>query len=324
MGWLENKYALLLGPRFRNFKRRRDQWNFSCPLCGDSERNKRAARGWILDRGRGVRYYCHNCGASMRFSAFLRSQDLNLYYDYVLEQKMDRGEDHPDPVHEVKTTTGIEIGLKRVSQLKSNHPLKEYVSKRLIPSHLHYQLYFAPKFKAWSETIVPGQFESVEHDEPRLVIPLIDRDKTTFGYQGRSLNPKSRVKYITILADETRPKMYGLDRVDPWQRTYVLEGPIDAMFIPNGLAKCGGRLDYRGECTLVYDNEPRNPHTVDKIGSAIRDGYDVCLWPHSIKEKDVNDMVMAGMTPQEVKDVIDENTYRGLEAELKLAEWKRV
>ena len=41
-----------------------------------------------------------------------------------------------------------------------------------------------------------------------------------------------------------------------------------------------------------------------------------------IQEKDVNDMILAGR--QDIKTIIDNNTFSGLEARMKLAAWKRI
>ena len=50
-------------------------------------------------------------------------------------------------------------------------------------------------------------------------------------------------------------------------------------------------------------------------------GYKVCVWPETIKEKDINDMWMKNI---KVKDVIDENTRQGLELSLAINNWSKV
>ena len=45
MNFIERKYILLLSNRFRNFKQKENHYNFSCPYCGDSHKNKFKARG---------------------------------------------------------------------------------------------------------------------------------------------------------------------------------------------------------------------------------------------------------------------------------------
>jgi len=49
--------------------------------------------------------------------------------------------------------------------------------------------------------------------------------------------------------------------------------------------------------------------------------FPIVIWPNDLKEKDINDMILAGI---DVKKIIKENTYMGLEAKAKLIGWKRV
>jgi hypothetical protein len=145
-----------------------------------------------------------------------------------------------------------------------------------------------------------------------------------FGFQGRSLAPKAKIRYITIMLDDSMPKVYGLDRVDPTKEVYVTEGPFDSHFIDNAVAMCGSDVnlssyDYR--FIYTYDNEPRSREIVNKITSTIKAGHKVVIFPKRIKEKDLNDMALAG---HDVQSLVESNTYSGLEATLKLNEWKRV
>jgi hypothetical protein len=71
----------------------------------------------------------------------------------------------------------------------------------------------------------------------------------------------------------------------------------------------------------IYDNEPRNNEIVRRIGNTIDSGDSVVIWPNSIDDKDINDMVMSGL---DVQSVIESNTYSGLEAKLKFNTWKKI
>jgi hypothetical protein len=234
--------------------------------------------------------------------------------------------------------------LRKVSQLNADHPCKKYVVSRQIPSNLHYKLYYCSKFKEWTNSIFPDKFSSNSSDYPRLILPMFWTDGTLFGYQGRALHPKDTVRYITIMLDETKPRLFGLDTVDFNYKYYIFEGPIDSMFIPNSIATCGGQLHNEMEmlgkntsnAVVVYDNEPRNKDIVKNILTAIQRGFKVCLWPPSLEQKDINDMILKKVSGDYcktevikkagdvIKNVIDENTFEGLEAELKLSSWRKV
>ena len=222
-------------------------------------------------------------------------------------------------------------GLKKVSQLSPDHKTKQLVDSRKIPTPYHAKLFNCPNFKQFTNNLVPGKFdeESNKHDETRLLIPFINEKKQVHAYQGRALG-QSKVKYITIILDNSVPKVYGLDNVNFTKRYYVFEGPIDSMFIPNSVATAGGdlvsaigTLSLLQNAVIVYDNEPRNTDTVKKMDKAIINGYSVCVWPKSMEFKDVNDMVMGGLSPEFVQYVIDTNTHRDLKAKMALNLWSK-
>jgi hypothetical protein len=101
------------------------------------------------------------------------------------------------------------------------------------------------------------------------------------------------------------------------------------MFLPNCIAAAGSDFpdipkQARQNYTIVYDNEPRSKVIIKKIEQAIDDGYPVCLWPQwTSAGKDINKMVQLGMTLPQVKTVIDENTFSGLEAIAQLSFWRK-
>jgi hypothetical protein len=75
---------------------------------------------------------------------------------------------------------------------------------------------------------------------------------------------------------------------------------------------------------FVYDNEPRNKQIVSNMRKTIELGYKLCIWPDTIKEKDINEMVLAGTSSAAIQHIIDNNTYDGLMATMKLNQWSRV
>lgn len=346
--WLDAKYVSQLSFRLRNFKKKgQNTWNFSCPVCGDSHNNKSKARGYVYSKKGKLMYHCHNCNVTMSIPRFIKYLDQVMYDEYIKEKLMVEGgmvKKPETPLEElVKKMSPPKFvkdtplqSLKKVSQLKPESVVKQYITKRMIPAKYHHKLFLCKEFKAWVNTLQPGKFESDGegnlHDEPRLIIPFIDQEGNLFGFQGRSFRKNTPLRYITIMLNEEMPKIFGLDTLDPLNpNKYIVEGPIDSMFIPNCLAACGGDITTDlpevanpKEFVCVYDNEPRNVHTVKKMEKAIDKGYKVCIWPSTVKEKDVNDMVMAGLTPQQVVDIIRESSYSGLEAKLMLQQWKKV
>jgi hypothetical protein len=207
------------------------------------------------------------------------------------------------------------------------HPAKKYIVRRKIPNKYHSKLFYAPKFQQWVNSYIPGKFKEGVKDEPRLIIPFIDQRGNFFGCQGRSFDPKSTLRYITIIVDENQPKVFGLDDIDISKKLYVTEGPIDSMFLPNSIAMAGADLQElpldKSNTVFVYDNEPRNDEIIKRLEKTIDRGYNVCIWPGTLQQKDINDMILAGLREPDIKLIIDNNSYRGLEAKMALSVWKR-
>lgn len=339
MSWLEEKYIGLVSAKLEKFKRRGGVYNFRCVYCGDSHKDKNKARGYLMEKSGKMTFYCHNCNKTARFGLFLRHVDPGLAQEYDKESFTERmgfiqtPVKEPTPIEQVPrfNTHGALRSLKKMSQLPVDHPARSYITRRQIPTNMHYKLYYAPKFMTWVNTIVPNKFseEALTNDAPRMIIPFLNRAGELYGFQGRSFK-KDGVRYITIMLDPTKPKMFGLDTIDFEKRIYIFEGPIDSMFIPNSLAMAGSDMNHAqqllqldpSKCTIVMDNEPRNDQIIKRIKGAIDSGYNVCIWPRSIQQKDVNDMVMAGMRPADLKLIIDTNTLSGLQAHMALASWR--
>jgi len=217
----------------------------------------------------------------------------------------------------------ITIDLPKVSELNNQHPARTYLTERGISQEKLSKFYFAEKFKEWTNTL-KQTYESIDSEESRIVIPLLDEEGNLFGYQGRSLKPKDKLRYVTVMLSDDVPKVYGLNEIEKSSPVYVTEGPIDATFLRNAIAMCGSDVDLRSfdyQFVFVFDNEPRNKQIVEKIAKSALNGDRVVIWPSTIKEKDINDMVLAG---HNVETVIKSHTYQGLEAQVKLSEWKRV
>ena len=329
MSYLDIKYIQLVSPRLSLFtKKKADLFNFRCPYCGDSQKRKNKARGYLFKIKNDFIYKCHNCGVGRTLSNFLKDQDINLRDQYVMEKFKEgttgKGTTTPNPkfnFKEPKFKRG-DIDLEKISDLNTSHPAREYLEKRGIKD-LDY-FYYCPKFKAWTNE-QKKTFDNCRQDSARIIIPFRDKDGRLFGYQGRSLAPKAKMRYITIMLDEDKPKIFGQDRINYEEPVYIVEGPFDSTFIQNSVAMAGSDVDPRtfgwSDYIWVYDNEPRNRQIVDRISKTIGRGEKVVIWPNDISEKDINDMILTG---HNVQHVIESNTYHGLEANLKFNNWKKV
>jgi|TARA_B100000214_G_scaffold361956_1_gene325925 ssDNA-binding Zn-finger/Zn-ribbon topoisomerase 1 len=323
MDIIDSKFIGLVSSRLQKFKRvKADLYNFRCPLCGDSQKHKNKARGYLYQVKTNTNYKCHNCGASMSFNNFIKQIDPTLHKQYTME-KFKEGYTGKNFVVEEpklefkKPVFKKELDLPRASEV----PIaKEYLEKRMLDPT---KFYFAKKFRTWVNS-KKRTFDSVQKDESRIIIPMYDTERNLIGFQGRALGPNF-VKYITVMLKDDAPKVFGLEQIDKTKTVYVTEGPFDSTFIRNSIAMCGADGDVRGwgisRPVWVYDNEPRSSEILKRIESTIDRGECVVIWPQNIKEKDINDMVLS---KYDIMSILELNTYSGLEAKVKFNNWKKV
>jgi hypothetical protein len=291
MDFVDSKYVNLVASRLEKFKRvKPDLFNFRCPICGDSSKNKTKTRGYLYTVKNNTNFKCHK-----NFSTPLPKLDFK----------------------KPSFTRKTKIRLPKASE---NEAATEYLVKRKLDPD---KFYYTSSFKKWANTLTKA-FSSTQYDDARIVIPLYTAEGDLFGFQGRALGP-SKVKYITIMLNDEHPKVYGMDTIDTDKTVYVVEGPFDSTFINNGIAMCGADVDLDTlqikDLVYVYDNEPRNKEICARIEKAIKQGKKVVIFPSRIIEKDINDMVLAGY---DVNSMLESNTYQSLTATIKYNEWKRL
>jgi len=330
MNYVDRKYCGIVGTRVDRFKVKSEhpyKANFRCPLCGDSDKSRTKARGWLLEYPSVTMFHCHNCGVTLPLPAFLKHNWPAVYNEYIVDTKLDEGKtEKPKPLENLRQSTPKFTHsplkrLKKISSLKPDHKVKQYVTKRGIPSSTHYKIYYAPKFNAWVNSFLPDKLDT-KYDEPRLVLPFIDNNGKFFGLQGRYLSNKG-LRYITIMVDETQAKVFGLDTVDMKKRFFVVEGPIDSLFLDNAVAMAGADVnDFESDnAVYVFDNEPRNKEICRRMSVLVDRGKKIVVWPNTIHQKDINDMVLAGHS--NIERIMDQHTYQGLTAQLELSKWRK-
>ena len=324
MDIIDSKYIGLVSSRLQKFKRvKPNLFNFRCPICGDSQKHKNKARGYFYQVKTNTNFKCHNCGASLSLNNFLKQIDSTLHKQYTLEKfKEGHAGGRNFVVEEPKFEFKQPIFKKKLDLPKASDVTvaKEYLEKRkLDPS----KFYFTNKFKQWTNTH-KKTFDTIGRDESRIIIPMYDENKTLIGFQGRSLVPNF-VKYITVMISNDAPKIYGLDTIKTEKPIYILEGPFDSTLVENSVAMCGSDIDIRtfgwSDYIWVFDNEPRNREVVSRIEKLIDRGDKVVIWPSNIKEKDVNEMILA---KYDICTILESSAYSELTAKLKLNLWKKV
>ena len=284
MDAIDVKYIHLISARLEKFKKvKRDLYNFRCPICGDSKKNKNKTRGYLYSAKRDVNFKCHNCGSGMTFNSFLKQLDLGVHKQYCIEKfkigKTGRSHITNEPkfiFEKPKFSKKLSLPLCSEIEVASN-----YLERRKIdPTKFH----FAEDFASFVKSFPEASHHNLRKEQ-RIIIPLY-YEKVLIGFQGRSLDSKS-IKYITVMLKEEAPKIYGLDNITKNEAVYITEGPFDSTFISNSVAMCGADVDISNlgisNPVWIYDNEPRNREILSRISRTIDSGHSIVIWPTQIK-----------------------------------------
>jgi transcription elongation factor Elf1 len=338
----DTKYLRLISGRLRNFKQKgSDLFNFSCPSCGDSKKNLTKARGYAFSKGNDYFYRCHNCGLSTTLGNLIKIVDPSLHKEYVLENyvagKTNNGT-VANTIMQVDVPRFDRVESKKVfdhaewcDKLPEGHFCLEYLRKRQIPEEHYKRLMFTSQYKKFIDALIPGH-EKELLDDARLVIPYYDEYNDLIAVSGRALETSDKkMRYVTMRTNDSEKKLvYGMERINLKEKVYLVEGPIDSLFLNNSLASGDANLALTAknvDCkniVLVFDNEPRNREVLKMVDAAIKLGHSVVVWPDTIGEKDINEMIMSGKSQSEIQTIIDTNTVKGIQAQLKFNMWKRI
>ena len=322
-----------LGIKLAQFKRKdNDLWNCRCPLCGDSRNNKAKARGYFGFKKTKLWFYCHNCLKTRSFGSLLKQIDPAMYQEYVFAKfrtiNTEKEPEYEPPIEKpIFPERILDEFAVPVANLQSTHVAKRFVAGRKLPESLVQSLYFTEDCKATYEGIT-GEKESEFPADARIIIPFYDENKKLIGFQGRAIDPKCKLRYVTAKLTGDR-MIWGLDKVDWTKDIYMMEGPFDASFIQNSLAASSSallKLDFDSNTIVhhVFDNQPRNKEINLLMQECISQNKSICIWPNTFRFKDINKAIECGMTPEEVQGLINKSLYQGLQARVRYSQWQKV
>ena len=327
--YIDVKYVNIISPLLQQFKKKGDfLWNFRCPYCGDSQKSRTKARGFVYRKKNDLFYKCHNCGVGTTLGKLIEHLDSKSYKDYIMERyksgvKTVNKEPEfkfNEPVFRSKDVCST---LNSLEELQDDHPARKIIDRRNLPISSYKDLFLCPEFYKFTNNLIPNKFPSLDGDHPRLLIPFRNEEGEIFAYQGRAFGDE-KPKYLTIKLQE-RDKIFGLDKIDKRKEVLVVEGPLDSLFLDNCIAVAGADVpNLDCDFTVVFDNEPRNRELLKQIEKTINHGHKICLWPEQMKYKDINDMILGGHTKEEIQDLIKHNTYQGTTATLWFTKWRKI
>lgn len=335
--YIDRKYLGCISHKLERYSQKNpDLYNFRCPFCGDSRKNKLKARGYIFRKDNDYYYRCHNCSASFTFSNFLKQIDTTVHKQYVLERYAAGDNGHSNyqkpTFDELRgnafshfAQTIPKFNLQSIDELEDDHPARKYILERKIPKSRWQDIYYTEAFKDFLDREFPDHGkENVPNDE-RVVLLYRDEQGIITNIAGRAIG-QSKLRYVTVKLIEGK-KIYGLEKINKTKRVYVVEGQFDSFFIDNcvaagdsGLCGVADYFDDSVDVVLIYDNEPRNKEIVKLLSNSIELGYNVVVWPTGLPYKDINDMASDGV---DVQAIVENRVFTGVRAKMEFINWKR-
>lgn len=323
---IDRKFINMVSSSLEKFKWKKDNVaTCRCYKCGDSQKNKSKTRGYFYINKDHYYYKCHNCGFSCTVKTILEDLAPSLAKEYVLEAYKNNffGNTFSVTVEKKEEVIVPDYIGTCIIDLPERHKARQYVLSRKIPESKHKYLYYCEDFSKIAQKFFKSSFS-----EPRLIIPFFDDNNKVIGVQGRSFDKNAKIRYITYKSPHVERLWYGLERINSLKPVYVVEGPLDSLFLDNAIAMVGSSYPdampkkiQGSELIFVYDNEPRNAALHAMMAKSIDAGHKVVIWP-PMDEKDINEMVLK-YGPDEVRRILDTSTYSGNVARLKFQNWRR-
>lgn len=338
--YIDSKYVKLISHRLRNFKQKATNvYQASCPFCGDSKKNLTKARLFIYERKNNLFVKCHNCGISTNAGNLIKQVDSSLYKEYILERyKAGESGNAKKPEFNLPSPKFGTVEMQKFfehaewcDKLPVGHFCLEYLNNRKVPKQFYNKLLFTSHYKQFVDVLIPNHGKQIL-DDARLIIPYYDKYNELIAVSGRALQTSDyKLRYVTVRTNNSEEKLvYGMNRININEPVKIVEGPIDSLFLNNCVASGDSNLNLIAEKidankkVLIFDNEPRNVQIVKMMQKAIKTEKNIVIWPNTIVNKDINEMIMSGISKDEIESIVSNNTFCGLEAQTKFIFWKKV
>jgi len=330
--YIDMKYIRLLSTQLRNYKEKKNNLiNFSCPICGDSEKDKLKARGYIYEKQNKYQYKCHNCNVGMSAGNLIKTVNPELWKEWKAEKFKSKYKPKAKPKFNnslFKNKPKIldyELGMESLDKLDDDHVAIKYVKSRLIPKEQYHRIYYTDNI---NKIGVKLGYDDKFPVADMIVFEFINADGRTTHIQGRYIDPQSKeFRFVTLDLMKDQPKIFGLETIDPTKKVYIVEAPIDSLFLPNCIAYAGSSLNTftpeYDDFTIILDREPKNSVIVKIMMNCIEHGFPIAILPNDLDGKDINDYVEFGYDPIPLKELIDDNTFQGMKAKLRMTLWRK-
>lgn len=271
---------------------------------------------------------CRNCNYSNSFVNYVKEYQPDIYDDLALElfrRKASPNKPKTVEVFEEKTFETAEVVFKSIEELPPIHPVVRYLEFRRIWKFMWKRLSWCENF----QRDICSLFEEYKDNKDmpadmRLLIPFYNKAGELIYIQARAIADDAYIRYITLKLNTRESKLFGAELLKMDKPIYVVEGPIDSLFIPNSVATADANLlSYPDGDVYIPDNQYRNKSIVQGVENIIEANKSVVLFPVWFQFKDINDAIRGNMSIAELYKIIGENTFTGLYAKLKWTEYRK-
>lgn len=307
-------------------KRYQNSYNAECPVCKEGKSSGRSRRLFYFPLKQ--YFYCHNCARSWLPFEWVK-EVTNLSVPEILKRNKDKFKQNN--VY-IPTTLNKETNIQTVQEeLPSNSidltdplQLRFFAENKVVQTSIEY----CKKRKLLEAVNTCKKFYLSLDDKVhknRLIIPFF-YNKRIVSYQTRSLFSNQTPKYKTKVGEK---HLFGLDNIDsniPF--VFLFEGPIDSMFVRNGLAmtslsltelqtkQLNSLIGY--EPIYVFDNDKNNQTVTKKINKCIEANKRIFIWPKEFKSfKDFNEICIRLNQTEIPWQFVEKNSCKGESAKLK-------
>lgn len=358
MNYIDRKYLLILSNQLNLFKDKgNDVYTFRCPLCDDSKKNKLKTRGYLYLENKTSAYFykCHNCHEAMSFSKFIERVSPGLFKEYKLEKYRSNHIESDLCIVEKDSDIGQYIKKSRklinltvnknndilntncisLFNLDKNHVAVKYLQSREIPKERIDTLYYIDDIRNITSKIIKYKDTNYPKDSA-IIIPFRDADGKLEVIQLRLLNTP-KLRYITLYINNSGEKIYGREFIDPTKPVYVLEGPIDSMFVDNAIACAGASLlsyskylhEMYNDVVFLFDVDYiDNKDVLKQLQKGVDANENVVIYDQKISngvvngDKDINDIVLRyKYTKEQLMKYLKSRTFMGIKAKIELSKF---
>ena len=311
-----------------------DVYNSSCPICREGKSWGRKKRSFYLPKENLI--YCHNCGWSSRPYRWIR--EVSGLSDEQLKSEISEGNygvldvlNLDDQCKEIKKLPSLpEDSINLFDDIQINYYKDNKIVQRVVEYLRSRKLDTA---KNRPDALYLSLKDSIHKN--RLVIPFKDQNGKIVFYQSRKVfDWDSKDSYISKYGSDK--SIYGLDKISmDFDTVFKFEGPIDSFFIRNGIAVGGinkGKTNFTPLQTeqmeslkfldqiWVLDSQWLDQTSREKTESLIEQNEKVFIWPENWgkRYKDFNAMCMALNLDEISPKFVKENTFKGINAEVRL------